>query len=135
MERTNPAILKPFSQSDIEKRRRSLADLLNSERTGNHLSFVILAKNERVISIGVKGQYYGMWLFDANSREEVENLNREGLTLEENETDMILTGRNATIEETNKLLPRFLMKFYPELPRILGRKRLKVQPLKSRKAA
>lgn len=120
-------IAEPLTESEFEERRASLRDLLKSQNTGSHLSFFLLNVNQRVISVGIRGRYYGMWLFDANSREEAEVLSEEGLTLEENETDMILAGKEATIREINKQMPQFLMKFYPELVITLDNKKLTIQ--------
>lgn len=121
-------IISPLTASDLEKRRTALADLLHSEISGENLRFYIFhpTHNKNAVSIGIRGKYYGMWLFDANSQNEITALQEKGLQLTENETDMILKNPKATIWEINKRLPRFLKKYYPELAYSLDPNRQKI---------
>ncbi|GEM_PF-6021919 len=96
----------------------------------------VMYENPLVICVGLKLPRMGTWLFDANSTKERKNvLEQEGFWLEENPTDMILSGARATISEVNKKLPGFLRRNHPDLARLLDLSRQRVISKKARQHA
>ena len=106
-------VMEPLNTEDMLERGRRLQSIVAT--SGYNLKFYVFRKTEEVISVGIKGKNSGMWIFDANSLHQEQRLDREGFILIENETDMMLDGDIASIEEINKWLPSFLARYYPQL--------------------
>lgn len=103
----------PLTQKERDLRKKMLEDLLLC--APSQLRFFIFWRNKYVISVGIKGIYFGMWLFDANSQTEIQALTAEGVEVCKSQEDLILKGKTATIKELNRKLPAFIKKYYPQI--------------------
>lgn len=111
-------IIQRLPQKTQDLRNEVLEELLN-DQSWRKLDLFIYHQTENVISVGLRGVYYGMWLFDANDQSEVRQLKAAGCEIAENELDLILEGETATISEVEAKIPGFIKKYYPQLEKIL----------------
>lgn len=112
--RNPPELTIQISKTLQKLRERSLSELL-TRKTWKRLNLYIFWQSQDVISVGLRGKHFGMWLFDANSQTEIRKLAEEGCKISENPLDLILAGERATIAEVEDKIPAFIAKYYPDL--------------------
>lgn len=124
---TDPTTLEPFDQDSLRERRKQLHSLLGVTKAHNrNVLFRVLYREPLSMAISIVGINGGITLFFATSIDAIEPLRKDGVVLEENETDMILRNPEAHIWEVNKRLPRFLKRWYPELAGALPKERQRI---------